>query len=148
MAETLQDLLLTPDVKPQVVAECQQLVDDEVHDKGGASGLALKGAFTVAKKFAPGVIHDLIDDLLPEFVAKLEPFYTDYLSLGGSFGDFLVKNGDAVSDALLEVTDTRAANSERAPLRKAYEKVRPTGQKNVQAALPRLGALIESHFPA
>lgn len=147
MAETLADLLLTPDVKPQVVAECQQLVDAEVHDKGGASGLAIKGAFSVAKRFAPGVIHDLIDELLPEFVGQLEPYFADYLNVGGSFGDYLVNRGDEVSDALLSTTDSRA-NSQRAPLRKAYEKIRPSGKKNVEAALPRLGALIQSHFPA
>jgi hypothetical protein len=50
-----------------------------------------------------------------------------------------------VSEALLSVTDEWAQKSERAPLRKAYSTVRPSGVKNVEAALPRLGALIQKY---
>jgi hypothetical protein len=43
------------------------------------------------------------------------------------------------------VTDERAKTSERAPIRKAYNAVRPSGVKNVEAALPRLGALVQKY---
>lgn len=149
MAETLQDILLTPEVRPQVVAECQQLIDEEVSGKSGVSGLALKGAYTMVKAFAKNIVHDVVDSLLPQATVKLEPFYVEFVtSGGGSFADYLVSRKSEVAQALIEVTDERAANSQRAPLRKAYEKVRPNGLKNIEEAMPRLGKIIESHLPA
>ena len=103
-------------------------------------GLAL---FAVAWQVWASRQHSL---LLPDFVAKLEPYYEDFKASGGSaFGDYLAKRGGEVSQSLLEVTDARAANSQRAPLRKAYNTVRPSGVKNVETALPRLGALIQKY---
>ena len=61
------------------------------------------------------------------------------------FGDFLAKRGPEVSEALLSVTDARAKDSTRAPIRKAYNTVRPSGVKNVEGALPRLGALVQKY---
>ncbi|HEV2342448.1 MAG TPA: hypothetical protein VGS97_00020 [Actinocrinis sp.] len=146
MAATLQEILLTPDNRPKVVADCQTLIDQEVSDKSGISGTAIKLAYKTVTAFASGIIHDAVDTLLPDFVAKLEPYYADFVASGGSaFGDFLAKQGAEVSEALLSVTDARAAQSERAPIKKAYNTVRPSGVKNVEAALPRLGALIQKY---
>lgn len=146
MAATLQDVLLTPDNRPKVVADCQTLIDQEVSDKSGISGTAIKLAYKTVTAFASGIVHDAVDTLLPEFVAKLEPFYADFKNEGAAeFGDYLAKRGGEVSEALLSVTDERAANSERAPIKKAYNTVRPSGVKNVEAALPRLGALIQKY---
>ena len=87
-----------------------------------------------------------MDALLPDFVAKLESYWADFTASGGAeIDDYLAKRGGEVSEALLSVTDERAQNSERAPLKKAYNTVRPSGVKNVEAALPRLGALIQKH---
>jgi hypothetical protein len=142
MAETLQEILLAPDVRPNVIADGVTLVQEEVSDKG----LIIKGAYKTVTAFASGIIPDAVDTLLPEMIGKLEPFWTDFkTSGGGSFGDFLAKNGEAASEALLSVTDARAKNSERAPIRKAYNAVRPSGVKNVEAALPRLGALVQKY---
>ena len=35
MAATLRDTLLAPEVQPQVVAECEALVNGELHHRGG-----------------------------------------------------------------------------------------------------------------
>lgn len=146
MAATLQEILLTPDNRPKVVADCQTLIDQEVSDKGGISGTAIKLAYKTVTAFASGIIHDAVDTLLPDFAAQLEPYYADFKASGGSeFGDYLAKRGPEVSESLLSVTDARAATSERAPIRKAYNTVRPSGVKSVEAALPRLGALIQKY---
>jgi len=142
MAETLQEILLAPDVRPNVIADGVTLVQEEVSDKG----LIIKGAYKTVTTFASGIIHDAVETLLPEMLVKLEPFWSEFnANGGGSFGDYLVKNGEAASEALLSVTDERAKNSERAPIRKAYNAVRPSGVKNVEAALPRLGALVQKY---
>jgi hypothetical protein len=142
MAETLQDILLAPDIRPKVVADCQTLVSEEVADKG----ILIKGAYKTVTAFASGIIHDAVDTLLPEFLDKLQPYYTDFTTAGGgSFGDYLVARGPEVAEALLSVTDERAANSSRAPIKRAYGAVRSSGLKNVETALPRLGALVQKY---
>jgi hypothetical protein len=142
MAETLQEALLAPDVRPSVIADAVTLVDEEVSEKG----LIIKGAYKTVNAFASGVVRDVIDALLPDFLEKLQPYWVDFAANGGgSFGDYLAARGEEVSEALLSVTDERSANSERAPLRKAYNAVRPSGVKNVESALPRLGALVQKY---
>ena len=142
MAETLQEALLAPDVRPSVIADAVTLVEEEVSEKG----LIIKGAYKTVTAFASGVVKDVIDALLPDFLEKLQPYWVDFAANGGgSFGDYLAARGEEVSEALLSVTDERSANSERAPLRKAYNAVRPSGVKNVESALPRLGALVQKY---
>jgi hypothetical protein len=142
MAETLQEILLAPDVRPNVVADGVTLVEEEVSDKG----LIIKGAYKTVTTFASGIIHDAVETLLPEMLVKLQPFWSDFnANGGGSFGDYLAAHGEGASEALLSVTDERAKGSERAPIRKAYNAVRPSGVKNVEAALPRLGALVQKY---
>lgn len=146
MAETLQDLLLTPDTRPQVVVDCQQLLDAQVESKKGVSSIAVKGAYGMVKAVRPGIIRDTVDDLLDQMIARLEPFYGDYRTAGeGSLPDYLAGRGDEVSDALLGITDARAERSHRATIKKAYGKLRPQGKKHVQEALPAVGQLIEKY---
>jgi hypothetical protein len=138
----LQAILLTPENRPSVIADGVTLIEEEVSDKG----LIIKGAYKTVTAFASGIIHDAVETLLPEFLDKLDPFWAEFKASGGSdFGDYLAKNGEAASEALLSVTDERARLSERAPIRKAYNAVRPSGVKNVEAALPRLGALVQKY---
>ena len=95
-----------------MVADCNVLIDQEVSDKSGVSGTALKLAYKTVTTFAPGYVHHMVETLLPEMVDKLEPFWADFNASGGSeFGDYLAKRGDEVSEALLSVTDARAAAS-------------------------------------
>lgn len=147
MAETLQDLLLTPDTRPQVVVDCQELLDAQVDSKKGVSSIAVKGAYGMVKAVRPGIIRDAVDDLLDQMVVRLQPFYGDYCSAGavGSLPDYLAGRGDEVADALLGITDARAERSSRATIKKAYGKLRPQGKKHVQEALPAVGQLIEKY---
>ena len=61
------------------------------------------------------------------------------------FGDYLVKRGEEVSEALLAVTDRMAEVSGRATIVKAYKMVRGSAGKNIEAALPNLGAMIQKY---
>jgi hypothetical protein len=147
VAETLQELLLDPSRRPQVVTDCQGLLDSEVESKSGFSSIPVKGAYGMVKAVRPGIIHDAVDDLLDQLVARLEPFYADYRSAGGagSLPDYLAGRGDEISDALLTITDARAERSHRATIKKAYGKLRPQGKKHVQEALPGVGKIIEKY---
>ena len=150
MTRTLQEILLSPDRRPAVVADCQQLIDDEVSSKDGASGLLVKTSYTIAKTVSPDMIKHASDSLLEDFVPRLEPFYASYQSeaAGTPLEKYFVDRADVISDALLGVTDERAQRTSRPTLRKAYEKLRPQAKKHVAEALPNLSKLIEKHANA
>lgn len=112
MAATLEETLLAPDTQPQVIADCFALIEQEVAELSGISGAAVKLAYKTINTFKPGHIRFMIQSLLPDLVSKLEPYWADFRTSGsGEFGDYLAKRGDDVSQALLSVTDARAAAS-------------------------------------
>ena len=143
MAASLQEILLAPEVKPQVVADCCSLIDQEVSEKSGISGTAVKLAYKTVSSFASGYIRHSVENLLPQIVPQLEPYWADFsTSGGGDFGDYLAKRGDEVSEAMLSVTDARAEASSKAVVVKAYRTVRGGAAKNIKAALPAVGDLV------
>ena len=146
MALLLDQILLTPDVQPHVVADCLTLIEQEVSGKSGISGAAVKLAYKTAKTFAKGYLHSTVENLLPDFVPALEPYWADFAASGAAgFGDYLVKRSDEVAEALLAVTDARAKISERPVIIRAYGTVRGGAAKNIIAALPATGALVEKY---
>ena len=143
MAPTLQQTLLAPGTRPAVLADCYALIDQEVAAKSGVSGTAVKLAYKTVTSFAPEYFHNTVEGMLPHMVDKLEPYWADFSTSGGSeFGDYLAKRGPEVSEALLSVTDARAAASNRPTVIKAYRSVRSSAVKNVEAALPHVGELV------
>jgi hypothetical protein len=143
MAATLQEILLTPGARPTVLVDCQTLIDQEVADKSGVSGTAVKVAYKTATSFAPGYFRRTLEDMLPQIADKLEPYWADFSTSGGSeFGDYLSKRGPEVSEDLLSLTDSIAAVSNRPVIIKAYRAVRGSAAKHVEAALPRVGDLV------
>ena len=46
---------------------------------------------------------------------------------------------------MLAVTDAQAGRAQRAVIKSTYEKLRPSAKKQVEAAVPRLGALLDRH---
>ncbi len=144
---TLSEKLLAPQARPQVVADCVKLVDDEVAAKSGLSGIAIKGAHAIVKAVKGGIIPEVLDSLLPSFAEKLEPTYQGWLAGDGALTDYMNGRAPEVAEALLSITDERAQQTKNATLRKAYEKLRPTGKKNVEQAVPRLAQLLAKHAP-
>ncbi len=143
MAATLQQILLAPDTRPKVIADCFTLIEQELADKSGISGTAVKLAYKTVNAFMPGHVRNMVEKLLPDMVDELAPYWADFSTSGGSeFGDYLAKHGEEVSKALLSVTDARAAASGRPTIIKAYGTVRGGAAKHVEAALPRVGNLV------
>ena len=146
MAATLHQILLTPETEPAVVADCLILIEQEVADKSGISGAAIKLAYKTAKTFASGYLKSTVESLLPDLVTELEPYWADFTASGAAgFGDYLVKRGDEVSEALLSVSDARAKMSERPVIIKAYGTVRGGAARHITAALPAVGVLVEKY---
>jgi hypothetical protein len=143
MAATLREILLAPDTQPLVIVDCYALIEQEVAGMSGISGTAVKLAYKTVITFAPGHVRFMVESLLPHMVDKLQPFWADFNTSGGSeFGDYLAKRGEEVSEALLSVTDARAAASDRPTIIKAYKAVRGGAIKHVEAALPEVGNLV------
>jgi hypothetical protein len=143
---TLSEKILTPEVEPKFAADCQALIDGEVGGSRGISGTAIKAAYKVAATFAPGYYSATIRSILPDMLDALEPFWADFLESGtAEFGDYLAKHGAEASDALLRVTDRMADVSGRAAIVRAYKLVRAGAGKNIEAALPALGALLQRY---
>ena len=146
MAATLHQILLAPDIQPKVVADCFSLIEQQVSDKSGISGTAVKLAYKTVNTFMPGHVRSMVGKLLPDVVDQLEPFWADFNSSGGSgFGDYLAKRGDEVSDALLSVTDARARTTQRPTIGKAYGAIRGGAARHIAAALPDVGSLVQKY---
>ena len=146
MAATLREMLLAPDVKPQVVADCQALVKRELDSKSGVSGTAIKIAYKAINAFAPGYYTQTVESMLPDLTDRLQPFWADFNASGGAeFGDYLAKRSDEVSEALLAVTDDMRDRSRRPAVIKAYSAVRKGAGKHIEAALPNLGAMVQKY---
>ena len=143
MAATLQEILLAPDIQPKVIDDCLHLIEQEMSDKSGIAGTAVKLAYKTVVAFAPGYLRSTVESLLPDFTEKLQPFWADFTTSGSaSFGDYLTKRADEVSEALLAITDAAAERSERPAIVKAYRTVRGGAGRQIEAALPRVGDLV------
>jgi hypothetical protein len=127
------------------VADCVQVINEEVDSKGGLTGLAVKGAYAVVRAIKPGFINESVDHMLDDFVKRLEPFYAEAQAKNEPVGPLLNARAPQVADALLAISDERASRSTNQTLKKAYEKLRPTGKKHVEQAVPRVGRLIQKY---
>ena len=68
----LTEALTTESKKSAVVDDCVALIDAEVADKGGLTGLAIKAGYGTVKGIKPGFVRQVVSDLLPEFAHALE----------------------------------------------------------------------------
>ena len=125
MVAALKESLLDESKRDVLMPDILALIDAEVADKKGASGLAVKGGYGAVKKVGPSYIDRAVEALWPDFVAQLEPFWQSYNAApAGSFSDYLVANSDQVSNALLSVTDSRIEETDKSVVKKFYGSLR------------------------
>jgi hypothetical protein len=141
----LLEVLAAPEKRPAVIQECVALIDAEVADRGGLSGIAIKGGYKLVKSFKPGFVPDSVDGLLDDFCKNLQPLVDEAHQKNQAVRSYLESNRSRAADALLAITDARAAKSKLAGIKSAYEKLRGMAKKNVEEAVPRLAALLERH---
>jgi hypothetical protein len=142
---TLTDMLGAAPKRGEVIADACRVLDEEVSDKGGISGLGIKAAYAVVKGVKPGFVKEVVDALLNEFLGCLDPIYQEAVASGAKPSSHLQANAGRVADALLAVTDARAARAQRPVIKSTYGKLRPAAKKQVEAAVPRLGGLLDRH---
>lgn len=142
----LSESLLKTDRRPQVVHDLAKVIDAEVKSKKGMAGMAVKAGYVAVRKVSPTVTTSATDRMLPDFATALDPFWDHFVASGEQdFGSFLAARSGEVSDALLKVTDERAARTEREPLKRAYGGLRGKAKDHVIAALPSIGSTLQQH---
>lgn len=142
---SLPETLNSETKKKQVVDDCCQVIDAEVADKGGLSGFAIKAGYAAIKGVKPGFVRNVVHDLLPEFSVALDPLFQEASAKSVAVSAHFNANAARVADALLAITDGKAKRSTSGVVKGTYEKLRGTAKKNVEAAVPRLGKLVEKH---
>lgn len=141
----LADVLNSPEKKDQVVRDCLGIIDAEVAEKSGLSGMAIKAGFKAVKGVKPGFIEKVVHDLLPEFANAVDPIFQESVERAQPASAHFEANKGRVADSLLAITDGKAERSKNALVKKTYGRLRGTAKDHVQAAVPRLGRLIENH---
>jgi hypothetical protein len=142
MGMNLAEKLTAPEIRRDVVRACCDLVENEVANKSGISGLAIKAGYKVVKTLKPGMIPGAVDTLLPEFAAAMQPLYDKSVQGDAdgktAFTKYLNDHADETADALLKVTDARAQKAKNATVKKTYDRLRGSARENVRAAVPGL----------
>jgi hypothetical protein len=142
---SLREQLGSGEKRNAVIDDALVVLDQEVDDRSGITGLAIKGAYKVVKGIKPGFLREVVDALLDDFLDAIDPVYQEAAQQKKPAGQHLVDNQSRVADALLAVTDRRAQHAQRQVVRSAYDKLRPMAKKQVEQAAPRLAKLLEKH---
>ena len=143
MSTSLVEQLGNPTIRPQVIAECVELIDAQVKQKGFVIKSAYATIKAIKKKFVPEVVDTLLDDWL----SKIQPHYEKWsASKPSSFSDYVIARSDDVAEDLLSVTDARAQNTSHTTAKKMYLRMRDGAKRNVVEAIPELARMIERHL--
>lgn len=146
---SLFDLIKSSTDRLTLIKDCIELIDKEVHVRGGLSGLAIKTAYHVVKKIKPTIMQEVMDHLLDGFVNQLDPIYHRFQTQSHtheSFANMMIAEKQQVALALLKNTDEKAENATQLTLKTAYLKLRPSAIQQVETSVPALAELIQRHI--
>jgi len=141
----LTEVLNDEATRASIIEDVVSLVDGEVGKQRGLSGVAVKAGYKLVQGVKPGFVRNVVQSLLPEFAAALDPIREQALSQGQSVSSYFRANAPAIAEALLAVTDGRAERSEHGSVKGAYSKLRGSARKNVESAVPGLGVIVERY---
>jgi hypothetical protein len=145
MTTPLREQFQDPALRTRVLDDALQLLDAEVASKSGLSGMAIKATFGIVKGVGAGFLRLVLDKLFDEFIGCFEEPYQSAIQAGKSPGSLVEAEKGAIASKLLAITDERVRRSGNAMVAKAYEKLRPSAQKHVEDAAPRLAGLLDRH---
>lgn len=145
MAATLVEQLGKDPVRAVVIADCVNLIDTQVKQKG----LMLKMAYGTIKGVKAKFVPEVVDAMLDEWLGKLQPHYEKWsVEKKSTFADYVTARSEDVAEDLLSVTDKRAEKTSHTTVKKLYGKMRDSAKKNVVEAIPALATLLESKLTA
>ena len=141
----LRDRLGVGELRQRVIDDACQVLDEEVADKSGLGGMAVKTVYKIVKGIKPGFIRQAVDHLLDEFLDVMDTFVVEARTKGTKPGALILSDKTRLANALLAATDRRAEKAESGVVRKSYDQLRPAAQKHVEAATPRLARLLDKY---
>ena len=140
---TLVEQLGKDPIRPLVAADCVELIDAQVKQKG----FVIKSAYAVIKGIKKKFVPEVVDSLLDDWLGKLQPHYEKWAAAKQStFSDYLISRSDDVAEDLLSVTDARAEKTSHTTAKKMYFKMREGAKKNVIEAMPDLSRTLDKHL--
>ncbi len=143
MSATLVEQLGKEPQRPQVIAECVELIDAQVKQKG----FVLKSAYATIKAIKKKFVPEVVDALLDDWLGKIQPHYDKWATnKQSSFSDYVIARSDDVAEDLLSVTDARAEKTSHTTAKKMYHRMRDSAKRNVVEAIPDLARMIEKRL--
>ncbi|EDX84923.1 hypothetical protein S7335_2622 [Synechococcus sp. PCC 7335] len=127
-----------------IAADCAQLIDQQVSNKGGLSGMALKTAYKVVKGISADYIPGALMRLMPETFSNLDPIWEEGVHSGDPVA-YMSENSDRTADAILSATDDRIARTGQGVISATYNRLRKSVKSDVVAAVPGLAAILQKH---
>src|SRR6185436_803851 len=101
----LVEKLGTEPLRAQVIADCVELIDAQVKQKG----FVIKSAYATIKAIKKKFVPETVDSLLDDWLTKLQPHYDKWAAAKqSSFSDYVLARSDDVAEDLLSVPDSRA----------------------------------------
>lgn len=129
----------------ELVSDCAQLIDQQVAAKNGLSGVVVKAAYSAVKGISPGYVPEATGRILPDLLNALDPIWETGVASGDPVG-YLSQHSAQAADAILAITDAKAAKTERAVVRGSYNRLRESVKKDIQAAMPQLAQTISARL--
>ncbi len=134
-------------LKAKIAADCAKLMDEQVSAKSGISGLAMKAAYGALKGIGAGYVPRAIEGLLPQAFVAIDPLWREGLETGDPVAH-LSQNRENTAEVLLGVTDAKIARAKNKIVIATYKKVRNSVKGDVEAAVPGLAKIIDTHVEA
>jgi hypothetical protein len=129
--------------RPLVITDCVGLIDAQVKSKG----FVIKSAYATIKAIKKRVIPEVVDSLLDEWLAKLQPHYDKWqANKATGFSEYLIARSEDVAEDLLSVTDERAKTTTHTTMKKLYHRLRDSAKRNVVEAIPELSRTLEKYL--
>jgi hypothetical protein len=126
-----------------VIQDCVDLIDAQVKQKG----FVIKSAYVAIKAIKKKFVPEVIDSLLDEWLAKIQPHYDRWATTKSTpLVDFMVARSDDLAEDLLTVTDARAERTTHTTAKKWYGKMRDSAKRNVVEAIPDLARMLEKNL--
>ncbi|HEY9880992.1 MAG TPA: hypothetical protein V6D29_21210 [Leptolyngbyaceae cyanobacterium] len=144
---SLSDKVQDQTIRDSITADVTKLMDEQVSAKNGLSGLALKAAYGVVKGIGPSYIPGAVERLLPDALAAIDPIWTEGVQQGNPV-EYLSQNKSRTADLLLSTTDARVERTDNGVIRSSYHKLRKSVKADVEAAVPSLAKILDTHIQA
>ncbi|MDZ4697189.1 MAG: hypothetical protein SGI86_18780 [Deltaproteobacteria bacterium] len=141
---SLNEILTRPGTRQKVVADSERVIEEEVSSKG-LTGFPIKAAYKIVKAIKPGFVPEVLDGLLEDFASALDPMFQEAQAANKPVDQFMQANAGRAAEALLGITDARAARAKNAAVKTTYEKLRGMAKKQVEAAVPRTSKMIAKY---